>query len=92
MDDFIIESDIHSYNTWSNTNLHPSSARLTKYQKGVYYSGIRVYNCLAIIIKQLSGDVNKFKRALKKFLLAGSFYSIEEFLEWTTICDLNALY
>jgi hypothetical protein len=43
-------------------------------------------------IKQLSGDVNKFKQALKKCLLAGSFYSIEEFLNWSTSSDLNAMY
>ena len=92
MDDFIINSDIHPHNTRSNTNLHPSLARLTKYQKGADFSGIKFYNCLPIRIKQLSGDVNKFKLALKKFLLAGSFYSIEEFLEWTTLNDLNAMH
>ena len=36
--------------------------------------------------------VNKFKLALKKFLLAGSFYSIDEFLHWSTLGDLNAMY
>jgi hypothetical protein len=92
MDDFIINSNIHPHNTLSNTNLHLSSARLTKYQKGAYFSGIMVYNCLPTRIKQLSGDVNKFKLASKKLLLAVSFYSIEEFLEWTTLSDLNALY
>jgi hypothetical protein len=66
MDDFIINSDIHPHNTRSNTNLHPSLARLTKYKKGTYFSGIKVYNCLPARIKQLSGDVNKFKLALKK--------------------------
>jgi len=91
MDDFTINSDIHPYNTRSNTNLHLSLARLTKYQKGAYFSGIKIYNCLPIRIKQLSGDVNKFKLALNMFLLAGSFYSIEEFLECTTLNDLNAL-
>jgi hypothetical protein len=54
---------------------------LTKYKKGAYFSGIKVYNCLPTRMKQLSGDANKFKVALKKFLLAGSYYSIEEFLE-----------
>ena len=90
--DFIINSHIHPHNTRFITNLHPSLARLTKYQKGAYFSGIKVYNCLPIRIKQLSGDVNKFKLALKRFLSAGSFYCIEEFLEWTTLSDLNALY
>jgi len=91
-EDFIINSDIHPYNTRFNTNLHPSSARLTKYQKGTYFSGIKIYNCLRTRIKQLSGDVNKFKLALKKFLSARSFYSIEEFLHWSTSDDLNAMY
>jgi len=91
-EDFIINSDIQPYNTWFNTNLHPSSARLTKYQKGTYFSATKIYNCLPARIKQLSGDVNKFKLALKKFLSAGSFYSVEEFLHWSTIGDLNAMY
>jgi len=90
MDDFTINSDIRPYNTQSNTNLHPSLARLTKYKKRVYFSGIKIYNCLPRRIKQLSGDVNTIKLALKKFLLDGSFYSIEEFLERTTLNDLNA--
>jgi hypothetical protein len=92
MDDFIINSNIHPHNTQSNTNLHLSLARLAKYKKGAYFSGIKVYNCLPTRIKQLSGDVNKFKLAFKKFLSAGSFYFIEEFLERTTLSDLNALY
>jgi hypothetical protein len=92
MDDFIINSDIHPYNTRSNTNLHPSSARLTKYQKGAYSSGIKGYNRLPKRIKKNSVDVNKFKKKKKKFLLAGSFYSMEEFLEWTTLSELNTLY
>jgi hypothetical protein len=60
----IINSNIHPHNTRSNTNLHLSSARLTKYQNGAYFSGIKVYNYLPTRIKQLSGDVNKFKPAL----------------------------
>jgi hypothetical protein len=91
-EDFTINSDIHQHNTRSNINLHPPLARLTGYQKEAYFSGIKVYNCLPNRIKQLSGDGGKFKRALKKFLLAGSFYSIKEFLGWKTQSDLNDLY
>jgi len=29
---------------------------------------------------------------LKKFLLRGSFYSVEEYLDWTSMHDLHALY
>jgi len=53
---------------------------LTKVQKGVYHSGIKVFNCLPTNIKSLSRDVKKFKLALRVFLLEGSFYTIQEFL------------
>jgi len=66
-EEFTINSDIHPHNTRSNTNLHPSLARLTKYQKGTYFSGITIYSCLPTRIKLLSGDVNKYKLALKNF-------------------------
>ena len=49
------------------------------YQKGVYYSGIKIYNHLPTAIKDLSNDKNKFKLALKKYLLHNSFYSLEEY-------------
>ena len=91
-DGFTINSGIHPCNTWYNTNLPPPLARLTKYQKGVYYSGIKAYNCLPIRIKQLSGDLNKFKEALRKFLLVGSFYTIQEFLKLSTQSILCASY
>ena len=42
-DEFAINSDNHPHNTRFNTNLHPSLARLTKYLKGAYSSGIKVY-------------------------------------------------
>jgi hypothetical protein len=43
-------------------------------------------------IKKLSDNTNTFKRELKKFLLLGSFYSIEEFYEWTSMRNLYAVY
>jgi hypothetical protein len=56
------------------------------------FSGTKVYNHLPTRIKLLSGDASKFKLALKKFLLVGSFYSIEEFTKWSTSGDPNTLY
>ena len=47
---------------------------MTKYKKGVYYSGIKIFNNLPQNIKNLSWNVKKFKLALKRFLLMGSFY------------------
>jgi hypothetical protein len=89
---FTPNSDIHTKNTRNKSNLYLPQTRLTKYQKGVYFAGIKIYNHLPQKIKKLSGDTNKFTRELKKFLLLGSFYSVEEFFGWTSIRNLYALY
>jgi hypothetical protein len=46
-------------------NLHPPLLNLTLSQKGAHYSGIRLFNHLPVHIKQLAGDINPFKSALK---------------------------
>jgi hypothetical protein len=51
-------------------------ANLTKYQKGVYYQGIKICNHLPI-----AGNKNRFKPALKKSLLDNSFYSLKEYFD-----------
>ena len=81
IDDFTINLDIHSVNTQHKSSLHPSLLRLTKSQKGVYCTGIKIFNCLPPKIKELSGKIKHFKRSLKKFLLHGSFYTMEEYLD-----------
>jgi hypothetical protein len=47
--------------------MYVPTANLVIYQKGVYYSGIKIYNHLPTAIKGLSGDKNKFKLALKRY-------------------------
>ena len=70
-------SMFHSINTRHSSDLHQPPVKLTKVQKGVYYSGIKVFNCLPTNIRSLSNDVKKFKSALKAFLLDSSFYTIQ---------------
>ena len=89
---FTPNSDIHTKNTRNKSNLFVPQTRLVKYQKGVYFTGIKIFNHLPQNIKKLSSDTNKFKRELKKFLLLGSFYSSEEFFGWTSLRNLYALY
>jgi len=60
-----------------------------KYKKGVYYSGIKIFNYLPQNIKNLSWNVKKFKLTLKRFLLVGSFYTLEEYFDWTSRSDLG---
>jgi len=71
----------------TTTDLYLPSAHLTKVQKGVYYSGIKVFNYLPTRVKSLSGDVRKFKLALKRFLLEGSFYTIQEYFDWDILSN-----
>jgi hypothetical protein len=58
-------------------------------QKGIYYSGIRIFNNLPQSVRDMSSDVINFKQALKKFLLLGSFYSLNEYYEWNMRDDLG---
>jgi hypothetical protein len=71
----ISNSDIHSIHTRQGLDLHYPAYKVTKVQKGVSFTGIRIFNSLPYSIKILSNDVNKFTYALKKCLHVGSFYS-----------------
>jgi hypothetical protein len=67
-DYFKVNSEIHNINTRNKSNLPISN--LSVYQKGTYYSGIRVFSSLPSQIKYLSHNYNrnKFKCAMKNFL------------------------
>jgi len=64
-DQFLFKSQVHK-NKYK-TNFRLLSANLTVYQKGVDYSGIKIYNHLPTAIKDSSGD-NTFKLALKSLV------------------------
>jgi len=54
--------------TRQRNNLYLPQANLTIYQKGTYYSGIKICNNLPLDIKNVTGNQKKFKIALKKCL------------------------
>jgi hypothetical protein len=78
---YTTNQEIHNITTRSNTNLHPPVCNLTVFQKGAYYSGIKLFNHLPLKIKSLPNEIKLFKPALKRFLNLHSFYSVEEYLE-----------
>ena len=82
---FCTDIQIHSVHTRSKTNLHPSIANLTKFQKGVYSSGIKIFNNLPHNIKDLANVITLFRNALKRFLLINSFYNSKEFFKLSEI-------
>jgi hypothetical protein len=72
-------TEIQSFNTRYNTNLHPPISNLTNFQEGAYYSGIKIFNHLPANIKCLTNDLECCHIALKNFLNSNSFYTLEEF-------------
>ena len=79
---FITNDNVHKILTRSKDDLHLPMANLSVFQKGVYFSGIKIFNNLPNEIKQTSNDIRKFKNALKSFLLENSFYSLSEYYNW----------
>jgi len=50
---FHVNSEIHGFNTRQSSNLHQPQANLSLYQKGAYYSGIKVFKNLPSNIKKI---------------------------------------
>jgi hypothetical protein len=53
MENFTVNSEIYEIETRQHANLHQQTVNLTKYQKGVYCMGIKVYNVLPSYINPL---------------------------------------
>jgi len=66
----LILKNTESYNldTRQRNNLYLPQPNLTIYQKGAYYSGIKMFNNLPLEIRNVAGNQKKLKIALKKFL------------------------
>jgi len=91
INEFKYNFDVHSINTRHRADLFPPTTTLSKYHRGIYYSGIKIFNHLPQHIKHLSYNIKKFKAALKKFLLLGSFYTLNEYYNWNPMSDLGTL-
>jgi len=66
---FSVNSELQHIDTSQYANFHQLSVNLTKYQKGVYYLGIKVFNKLPTYIKIESDNPNKFKLFFKEIFL-----------------------
>ena len=62
-------------NTRFNYNLHLPSTNLTLVQKGVQYSGSKIYNHVPLNTKILSNDAKRFKSTLKRRVIEHTSYS-----------------
>ena len=80
---FLSNSAIPDRNTRYNHNLHLPSTNLTLVQKGVLYSGSKIYNHLPLNIKMLSENAMQFKSKLRSYLIEHTFYSLDEYYQLT---------
>jgi len=78
---FLSNSEIHKINTRYNQNLHLPSTNLTLVQRGVLYSGSKIYNCLPLSIKPHANNAKCFKVARKRYLIEQVFYSLDEYFQ-----------
>jgi len=53
------------------------------FQKGADYSDVKLFNHLPLKIRSISNEIKLFKTTLKMFLSLHSFYSVEEYLEYS---------
>jgi hypothetical protein len=71
LDKFQRNTDVHNLNARRKYDHHMPNMNLTEYQKGLHYTGIRLFNNLPPTIKSLN---NVFKPALKDYLLTHSYF------------------
>jgi hypothetical protein len=76
---FITNQEVRNVNTRSNLKFHVPGSNLAKFQKGLYYSGIKLFNHLPSSIRSLANDTKLFRTTLKKKFYSNSFYTIEEY-------------
>jgi hypothetical protein len=76
-----VNSEIHHINTRQHANFHQPSVNVAKYQKGVYYLGVKVFNALPSDTKTGFNNPKKFKVFLQKFLYEKSFYSLDGYFD-----------
>jgi len=84
-------NQIHSIHTRFKTNLHPPTANLTKFQKAVHYSAVKIFNNLPHNIRDLANVTVPFRNALKRFLLINSFYTSKEYFNYQRYSIENSI-
>jgi hypothetical protein len=82
---FTVNSTIYQYATRQQSNFHQPSANLSKYQKGICYLGVKVFNKLPPYIKEEFDNSRKFKRSLQNFLSEKSFYSLQKYVKLNNV-------
>jgi hypothetical protein len=78
---FPVNSEIYHIDLRQYANFQQSSVNLTKYQKGVFYLRVNLFNVLPAYITIDSDNPKNFKFVLRKVLYENSFYSLKQYFE-----------
>jgi hypothetical protein len=76
---FTTNYNAHNVQTRQSNNLYLPTSALTLYQKGVYFTGIKLFNNLPLEMKDVVGTPKKFKISLRRYLVNLCFYDLEEY-------------
>lgn len=77
--EFTTNSSIHEYCTRGGNNLVIPYHRLSTYEQNPGYIGIKIYNKLPLVIRNLD-NIHNFRSKLKVLLHEKSYYSLQDFL------------
>jgi len=78
---FLVNSEIHHINTRQHANFYQPSVNVAKYQKGLFYLGVKVFNALPSDTKTGFNNPKNFKEVIQKFLYEKYFYSLDEYFD-----------
>jgi len=67
-DQFTVSCQVHHYDTRKQSDFHQLTANQTKYQKGIGYMAVKVFNRLPTNVKKEFGNSKNFRHNLKKVL------------------------
>jgi hypothetical protein len=82
-ENFQTNPSVRSINTRNKQRLHRPIANLSCFQKSAFCSGIRIFNSLPRSRTHIKNEKAQFKVALRRYLNAHSFYSVDEFFMCT---------
>jgi hypothetical protein len=74
---------VRSINTRNKRHHHRPVANLSRFQKSSFYSTVRILNILPYGVTNIQNERAQFQVALRRYLNAHCFYSVDEFLMCT---------
>ena len=70
---------MHNYQTRNRENVVPVFRRLARTRSGTAHHCIMFYNKLPLKVRNLNSPL--YKRKIKDYLVEGTFYSVNDYLE-----------